>query len=317
LLTGIERSRNDTKFRRRYRLGMSGQRRALENASGGMDGKVVLITGGTSGIGKAAATTLAGMGAEVVVTGRNRERGEEAVEEVRHESGNQKVSLLLADLAVQAEVRGLAEEFKEQHDRLDVLLNNAGLILNHRTETPDAIETTLAVNHLAPFLLTNLLLDVLKESAPSRIVTVSSEAERAGKIDFDDLQSERGYSPFRVYGMTKLANIMFTFELAERLEGTGVTANCLHPGGVNTNFGANNRGGTVLLFRMLKPFMRRPEQGADTLIYLAASPEVEEMTGRYLTDREVQAPSKEAYDEHVRKRLWEVSEELTGLKATI
>ena len=289
----------------------------MENASGGMDGKVVLITGGTSGIGKAAATTLAGMGAEVVVTGRNRERGEEAVEEVRHESGNQKVSLLLADLAVQAEVRGLAEEFKEQHDRLDVLLNNAGLILNHRTETPDAIETTLAVNHLAPFLLTNLLLDVLKESAPSRIVTVSSEAERAGKIDFDDLQSERGYSPFRVYGMTKLANIMFTFELAERLEGTGVTANCLHPGGVNTNFGANNRGGTILLFRMLKPFMRRPEQGADTLIYLAASPEVEEMTGRYLTDREVQAPSKEAYDEHVRKRLWEVSEELTGLKATI
>ncbi len=280
-----------------------------------MEGEVVLITGGTSGIGKAAATTLAGLGAEVVVNGRNRERGEVAVEEIQRESGSDNVCLLLADLSVQAEVRRLAGEFRKRYDRLDVLVNNAGLVLKRRTETPDGIETTLAINHLAPFLLTNVLLDLLRKSAPSRIITVSSGAERMGKIDFDDLQSEKRYRGFQVYGMTKLANIIFTFELAERLEGTGVTANCMHPGAVNTNFGANNRGGMALFFRAFKPFMRSPEQGAETLVYLAASPEVEEMSGGYLTDHEVQAASKEAYDESVRKRLWDVSEELTGLKA--
>ncbi len=233
-----------------------------------MDGKVVLITGGTSGIGKAA--VLAAMGAEVTVTGRNRERGEAALGEIRRGSGSEKVSLMLAGLAVQAEVRKLAEEFKERHDRLDVLVNNAGLIQSRRTETPDDIELTLAVNHLAPFLLTKLLLELLKESAPSRIITVSSEARRNAEIDFDDLQSERRYRAFPVYGMTKLANIVFTYELAERLEGTGVVANCLHPGGVNTNFGDNNRSPGILLFRAFKPFMRSPEQGADTIIFYLA-----------------------------------------------
>ncbi len=286
----------------------------MENAGGSMDGKVVLITGGTSGIGKAAATALAGMGAEVVVTGRDRERGEDAVEDVRRESGSEKVSLMLADLAVQAEVRRLAREFEASHDRLDVLANNAGLVLNRRTETSDGIETTLAVNHLAPFLLTNLLLDLLKKSAPSRIITVSSEAQRWGKMDLDDLQSKRSYRAFPVYGKTKLANIMFTYELAERLEGTGVTANCIHPGGVNTNFGKNNRGPMTLLFRLMKPFMRTPEQGADTLVYLATSPDVDGMTGRYLSDRKVMSSSEESYDENLRKKLWEASEELTGLK---
>jgi NAD(P)-dependent dehydrogenase (short-subunit alcohol dehydrogenase family) len=279
-----------------------------------MNGKVVLITGGTSGIGKAAAMALAAMGAEVVVTGRNREKGKSAVEEIRRDSGSDGVSLLLADLAVQSEVRRLAEEFQERHDRLDVLVNNAGLIQSRRTETPDGIETTLAVNHLAPFLLTNLLLDLLKESAPSRIVTVSSEGQRWAKMDLDDLQSRRRYRPFQVYGTTKLANIMFTNELAERLEGTGVTDNCVHPGGVNTNFGTNNRGFTTLLFRAFKPFMRSPEQGADTVIYLAASPDVEGMTGKYLTDRKLITASEEAYDENLRRKLWEISEELTGLR---
>jgi retinol dehydrogenase-14 len=285
----------------------------VENTTGSMNGKVVLIMGGTSGIGRATATALAGMGAEVVITGRNRERGEGAVEEIRRESGSDKVSLLLADLAVQAEVRKLAEEFKERHDRLDVLVNNAGLVQSKRTETADGIELTLAVNHLAPFLLTNLLLDLLKRSAPSRVITVSSGAERMGKINFDDLQSKRRYSGFPVYGMTKLANIVFTFELAERLEGTGVTANCMHPGGVNTNFGTNNRSFSILLFRAFKPFMRSSKQGADTLVYLAASSEVEGMTGEYLADRKAQTASPAAYDESVRKSLWEVSEELTGL----
>jgi NAD(P)-dependent dehydrogenase (short-subunit alcohol dehydrogenase family) len=279
--------------------------------NGGMEGKVVLITGGTSGIGRAAATALAAMGAEVAVTGRSRQRGEAAVEEIRDTSGNERVSLMLADLAVQTEVRGLAEEFRERYDRLDVLVNNAGIIQSKRTETPDGLELTLAVNHLAPFLLTNLLLDLLKESAPSRIITVSSEARRGAQIDFEDLQSERRYRAFKVYGMTKLANILFTYELAERLEGTGVVANCLHPGGVNTNFGTNNRSFGTLLFRAFKPFMRTPEQGADTIVYLAISPEAGKMTGRYLTDRKVVASFNEPHDEATQKRLWEVSETLT------
>ena len=217
---------------------------------------------------------------------------------------------------MQAEVRRLAEEFAERHDRLDVLVNNAGGVFDRRRETPDGIEWTLAVNHLAPFLLTNLLLDLLKKSAPSRVVTVSSEAQRWGRMDFDDLHSERRYRSFPVYGMTKLANVMCTFELAERLEGTGVTANCMHPGSVNTDFAANNRDLSSLFFRLFKPFMRTPEQGADTLIYLASSPEVEGMTGKYVADRKMKVASDAAYDETLQKKLWEASEELTGLKVT-
>jgi NAD(P)-dependent dehydrogenase (short-subunit alcohol dehydrogenase family) len=253
------------------------------------------------------------MGAEVVVTGRNRGRGEAALAEIRRASGSEKVSLMIADLAVQAEVRKLADDFRERHDRLDVLVNNAGLIQSKRKETPDGIELTLAVNHLAPFLLTNLLLDLLEKSAPSRVITVSSEARRHAEIDFDDLQSERRYRAFPVYGMTKKANILFTYELAERLEGTGVVANCVHPGGVNTNFGDDNRSPGILLFRAFKPFMRTPEQGADTVIYLASSPEAAEMNGMYLTDREEVSPA-EPRDAAAQKRLWEVSTSLTNLE---
>ncbi len=281
-----------------------------------MGDKVVLITGGTSGIGKATAIALAAMGADVTTTGRNRERGEQAVMEVRRESGNEEVELIIADLAAQAEVRRLAEEFRERHDRLDVLVNNAGLVISERTETPDGMEAQFAINHLAPFLLTNLLLDLLKSSTPSRIVTVSSEGHRWGKMDLDDLQSTKRYRGFPVYGMTKLANILFTRELAERLSGTGVTANCLHPGGVSTNFGNNNSGVTTLLFRAFKPFMRSPEQGADTVIYLASSPDVEGMTGKYLADRKIKVAAGAAYDETLQEKLWEKSEELTGLKVT-
>ena len=280
-----------------------------------MSGKVVLITGGTSGIGKATANALAAMGARVVVIGRDEERGERAVEEIRRDTGSE-VSLMLADLAVQADIRRLAEEFRERHDRLDVLVNNAGLVQSKRIETPDGIETQLAINHLAPFLLTNLLLDLLKASAPSRIVTVSSDAHRWAKLDLDDLQSRKRYRGMQVYGTTKLANILFTRELTERLEGTDVTANVMHPGGVNTNFGNNQRGPMSLLFRAFKPFMRTPEQGADTLIYLAWSPEVEGMTGKYVADRKMKVASDAAYDETLQKKLWEASEELTGLKVT-
>jgi NAD(P)-dependent dehydrogenase (short-subunit alcohol dehydrogenase family) len=283
------------------------------NFNGGMGGKTILITGGTSGIGKAAATALAAMGADVTITGSNPERGEKALAEIRSESGGF-VELILADLSVQDEVRRLAEKFKESHDRLDVLVNNAGLVQSKRTETPDGIETTLAINHLAPFLLTNLLLGLLEESAPGRVVTTSSEAERWRTLDFDDLQSKRKYRGMPVYGMTKLANIMFTYELAERLEGTGVTANCLHPGAVSTNFGTNNNGIGTLLFRAFKPFMRSPEQGADTLIWLASSPEVEGVSGKYYSDRKEIKPKKIANDPTARKKLWTMSESLTGLK---
>ena len=286
----------------------------MDNPNGGMGGKTVLITGGTSGIGKATAVALAAMGANVVVVGRNPERGEAAVEEIKAQSHSEPVELVLADLSLKSEVRRLAKEFLERYDRLDVLVNNAGLVQSKRNETPDGIETTLAINHLAPFLLTNLLLETLEQSAPSRVITVSSEAQRWGNMDFEDLQSRRKYRGFPVYGMTKLANIMFTYELAERLSGTGVTANCLHPGSVGTNFGQNNRGPMALFFRTFKPFMRSPEQGADTLIWLASSPEVDGVSGKYFSDRKEIEAKKVAYDPAARRRLWEISEDLTGLK---
>jgi retinol dehydrogenase 14 len=286
----------------------------LDNPNGGMGGKTVLITGGTSGIGKATAVAMAAMGANVVITGRNAERGEAAVEEIKGQSTDAAVELILADLSLQSEVRRLAGTFLARHDRLDVLANNAGVVQSKRTETPEGIETTLAINHLAPFLLTNLLLDRLKESAPGRVITTSSEAQRWGSMDFGDLQSRRKYKAMSVYGMTKLANIMFTYELADRLQGTGITANCLHPGGVNTNFGLNNSGPTTLLFRAFKPFMRSPEQGADTLIWLASSPEVEGVSGKYFSDRKEIEAKEIAYDPDARRRLWEISEDLTGLK---
>lgn len=288
----------------------------MDRSNSGMGGSTVLITGGTSGIGKATAVALAAMGADVTVVGRDPERGKKALAEIRAESGNENVDLALADLSVQDEVRRLAEEFAERHDRLDVLINNAGLVQSKRTETPDGIETTLAINHLAPFLLTNLLLDLLKSSAPSRIVTTSSEAQRWGNVDFDDLQSRRKYRGFPVYGMTKLMNIMFTYELAGRLRGTGVTANCMHPGGVATNFGKNNKGPMALFFRAAKPFMRTPEQGADTLIWLSSSPDVEDVTGGYFSDRKRIEPKDIAHDPAARRKLWDMSEELTGLKVT-
>ena len=280
-----------------------------------MGGKVALVTGGTSGIGKATATALAAMGADVVVVGRNRERGERAAAEIRAQTGG-RVDLALADLSSRAEVRALAEEFRRRYDRLDVLVNNAGLVQSERTETVDGLETTFAINHLAPFLLTNLLQDMLEESAPSRVVTVSSEAERWGNIDFDDLQSRKKYRGFPVYGMTKLANILFTYELAERLKGTGVTATCMHPGAVNTRFGTDNSGPFTILFRAFKPFMRTPEQGADTLIWLASSPDVKGVSGRYYSDRKPIEPKKIASDPGARRRLWVESERLTGLKVT-
>ncbi len=277
-----------------------------------MRGKVCLITGGTGGIGKETALGLARLGAVVVIVGRDVARAQAAVADIKARSGNDVVSAMIADLSSQAEVRRLAREFMAAHDRLDVLVNNAGAVYGKRVLTVDGIEMTLAVNHLAYFLLTNLLLPLLKRSAPARIVSVSSEAQRAGRIDFDDLQRARRYRAFEAYSQSKLANVVWTYELARRIEGSGVTANCVHPGAVATGFGRNNSGLWRVLFRVLAPFMRTPERGAATSIYLAASPEIEGISGKYFSDRKPIRSNKQSYDPELARRLWLASEELTA-----
>jgi NAD(P)-dependent dehydrogenase (short-subunit alcohol dehydrogenase family) len=284
---------------------------------GSMSEKVCLITGATSGIGKATAMELVKMGASVVMVGRDRGRGEAALAEIKEKSANASVDLMLADLSSQQEIHRLAGEFKEAYPRLDVLINNAGLFRSKRITTADGLETTFAVNHLAYFLLTKLLLDVLKASAPSRIVNVSSGDHNNGAIDFDDLQGEKGYKGAKAYSQSKLADVLFTYELARRLEGTGITANCLHPGaGVRTNFGSGVSGVFGLIVRALRPFMISPEKGAETSIYLASSPEVEGLSGRYFVKKAEARSSDVSYDESRARRLWEVSAELTNLPET-
>ncbi|HZF57600.1 MAG TPA: SDR family oxidoreductase [Rubrobacter sp.] len=280
-----------------------------------MGEKVCLITGATSGIGKATAMGLASMGASVVIVGRDRDRGEAVMADIKEKSANASVDLMLADLSSQEEIRRLAHEIREAYPRLDVLINNAGVIRSERITTADGIETTFAVNHLAYSLLTNLLLDVLKASAPSRIVNVASGEQRNGTIDFDDLQGEKGYKGAKAYSQSKLANVLFTHELARRLEGTGVTANCLHPGVVGTNLGSGVSGAFGFVVRALTPLMKSPEKGAETSIYLASSPEVEGLSGGYFVKKAEARSSDASYDERIARRLWEASAELTNLPA--
>lgn len=280
-----------------------------------MDDRVCLVTGANSGIGLEIAKGLARQGATVVMAARNSEKGEAAREQVVRETGNDRVELLLADLGSLAQVRRLAGDFLARHDRLHVLVNNAGLVLTRRQVSEDGYEQVFAVNHLAPFLLTNELLGALKASAPSRVVTVSSDAHRNQRVNFDDLHSEGFYFGFRVYGTSKLANILFTTELARRLEGTGVTANAVHPGFVASNFGRNNggpfRGFVTILQRLIGD---SPEEGAQTPLYVATSPEVEGVTGRYFAKGKQRHPSTQALSIADARRLWEVSERLVGLE---
>src|SRR5467141_2955036 len=247
-----------------------------------MQGKVCLLTGATSGIGKATALGLAQMGATVVMVSRDRARGEAAQAEIKTKSGNAAVDLLLADLSAQQSIRQLVENFQQRYTQLHVLINNAGLFVLRRRTTVDGLEMTFAVDYLAPFLLTNLLLDMLKASAPARIVNVSSNSHEAGYIKLDDLQAEHHYRSMRAYRQSKLAVVLFTYELARRLQGTGVTANCLHPGGVGTNL---FRGLPGFLQALIKLVTIGPERGARTSIYLASSPEVEGITGKYFVRR--------------------------------
>jgi retinol dehydrogenase 14 len=279
-----------------------------------MAGRVVLITGGTGGIGKATAIGLATVGARVGITGRNPARAEQAAADIRAGSGNPAVDAFAADMSSQAEVRRLAADVLDSYPRLDVLVNNVGGFWAHRHPTTDGLEHTFALNHLAPFLLTNLLLDRLKARSQARVVTVSSGAQSAGRIDFDDLEGARNYSGQRAYSQSKLANIMFTFELARRLEGTGVTANCVHPGVVRTNFGAEDQAWLfTIVSHAVLPFLKTPAQGAQTSIYMASSPDIDGVSGQFFANRKPKTANKLAYDTDVAARLWQVSKDLVGM----
>ena len=281
--------------------------------SGPLAGRTVLVTGGTGGIGRATALSLATMGAHLAITGRDRERCTDAAREIRA-AGAGRVDVFVADMSSQSEVRRLADEVLQGLPRIDVLVNNVGGYWNTRHVTADGLERTFALNHLAPFLLTSLLLDRLKESAPARVVTVSSGAQAMGRIDFDDLQGERSYSGARAYSQSKLANVLFTYELARRLPASAVTANSLHPGVVRTSFGADDPAGVQrLLMPLVRPFMKTPAQGAATSIHLASSPDVEGVTGRYFANSKPRRSSKRSYDEAAAARLWQVSADLVGL----
>ncbi|PZR99363.1 MAG: short-chain dehydrogenase [Chloroflexi bacterium] len=278
-----------------------------------MRGKICMVTGANQGIGRETVAGLARLGTTVIAVARDSVRGEAAVEGIRAETGSHDVHLMLADLSSQAAVRDLARDFMQRYDRLHVLVNNAGAINTQYGTTIDGIETTFAVNHLAYFLLTNLLLPVLGASAPSRIVNVSSDAHRGGEIRFADLGRKSEYRGYQAYSQSKLANVLFTYELARRLENTSVTANCLHPGVVATGFGRNNSGFLRWGMRLTRPFLTKPARGAETSIYLASSPEMEGVTGEYFYKCQ-QTPSDPAsYDEDLAGYLWDISVRMTGL----
>ncbi len=277
-------------------------------------GKRVLVTGATNGIGQAAAVELARRGARLAIVARDPARALASVARIETAAPGAEVDVLSADLASQASIRSLAAEVLERYPRLDALANNAGAVNRSRVLTADGIELTWAVNHLAPFLLTNLLLDRLKQSAPARIVTTSSDAHQGARaIPFDDLGASRSYGRMGLsrYGETKLANILFTTELARRLEGSGVTANCFHPGLVATGFNRRNGGLMTLGMSITRPFSRSPEKGAETLVWLLDSPEAKGETGGYFVDLKRRVPSAAAQDQAAAGRLWEVSEEQT------
>jgi NAD(P)-dependent dehydrogenase (short-subunit alcohol dehydrogenase family) len=277
-----------------------------------MLGKTVLVTGANQGIGKASAIDLARQGARVVLVSRNEAKGKAALEEVGAHAKGAAPELLVADLASLVDVRRLAADFRSKHDKLDVLLNNAGLLVPSRRTTVDGFEETFAVNHLAPFVLTAELLELLKATPGSRIVNVASEAHRRAKMNWDDLEFRTGYGGLKVYSQSKLANILFTYELSRRLEGSGVTANCLHPGVIASGFGQTYKGVFSVLVRLAKPFLLSTEEGARTSIYVASSPEVAGVTGKYFDKCKPARSNAASYDEASWARLWQVSDAMTS-----
>jgi NAD(P)-dependent dehydrogenase (short-subunit alcohol dehydrogenase family) len=277
-----------------------------------MTGKTILITGANQGIGKASAMALGKMGARLVLVCRNETKAREAIVDIE-KAGAKNVELIVGNLGSQADVRRIAAEFVSSHDVLDVLMNNAGLLVPSRRTTVDGIEETLAINHLAPFLLTSLLLDVLKKTPRARIVNVSSRAHRGARMHWDDLQLTRGYSANKAYGQSKLCNILFTRELAKRLESTGVTANSLHPGVIASGFGHTYGGAISVVLKVVKPFLGTPEEGAKTQVWLASSPDVEGITGKYFEKCAEAKPSRRALEDGAPARLWEISEKRVGI----
>jgi NAD(P)-dependent dehydrogenase (short-subunit alcohol dehydrogenase family) len=279
-----------------------------------MQGKICLITGATNGIGKAVALALARAGATVVIVGRSLSRTAAVVQELKLHSGSDTIENRLADLSRPAEVRHLAESFKAQYKRLDVLVNNAGALFNQRHETPEGLEMSFALNHRSYFLLTNLLMDELKAGAaaagtPARVVNVSAGAHFGAHLDFNDLQGKKRYNGFSAYAASKLANVLFTYELARRVDPNEITANAVHPGVVATGFAKNGLSFTGLFFTVFAPFLLTPEQGAETPLYLAASPEVEGVTGKYFLKKRAVKSSFVSYDEASARHLWKVSEQ--------
>ena len=280
-----------------------------------MNGKIVVITGATSGIGQVAAEKLASMGARIVQIARNRERGEAAMKRLRDIAPNTAHSIYYGDLSRISEMKRVAAEIAAAEPRIDVLINNAGAMFGSRQLTEDGLERTFALNHVSYFVLTNGLRERLIASAPSRVVNTASDAHERAKLDFDDLQSARGYRGFKIYGRSKLCNILFTRELARRLAGTGVTANCLHPGFVATRFGDQSGGWFSVVVRIAKHFALSPEQGAETLVYLASSPDVAGVTGQYFCKCAIATPSKEARDDAKARQLWVETAKLAGVES--
>jgi NAD(P)-dependent dehydrogenase (short-subunit alcohol dehydrogenase family) len=277
--------------------------------------KTIVVTGATSGIGRATAVGLAQLDSRLILVGRDAGRAEETIAEIRKATGRKDVEVVRGDFARQAEVRRVADEILARTEAIHVLVNNAGVTMLKRTTTPDGYETTFAVNHLAYFLLTGLLLPRLLAAAPgARIVNVASDAHRWGALDFGDLQNEREYKAMKVYGQSKTANILFTRELAKRLEGSGVTVNALHPGAVATRLGRGSGPLFDLLQRVIGVFMKSPEQGAETSLHLATAPELATVSGRYFADKKEKPVRPHASDDATATRLWEISEGLTGVR---
>lgn len=277
-------------------------------------GKNVMITGANSGIGKETAVELAKLGAKIIMVCRNEQRGKDAKQEIIERANSNEVELMIADLADQNSIRKFAHDFKQKYDKLNVLINNAGLILRERVLTSEGYEMTLAINHLGPFLLTNLLLDIIIVSAPSRIISVSSAAHKFSNLDLDNVNLENKFSSFRAYGNSKLANILFSQELARKLKGKGVTVNSLHPGGVKSNFAMDTYSKIgKSLYSIPRIFMISPQKGARTSVYLASSPDVANITGKYFSKSKIAKTSKVSQDEVLQKKFWNLSLKMVGL----
>lgn len=280
-----------------------------------MRGKICLITGATDGIGKATAFELARRGATLILVARNRAKGEAVQQEIKTTCDNPSIDLLIAELSSQASIRQLSEDVHERYTQLHILINNAGTVQLKRSETVDGLETTFAVNHLAPFLLTNLLLDILKSSAPARIINVNSNSQAGGRVPFDDLQGKKSYNMMRAYGYSKQAQMLTMYEMARQLQGTGVTINNLHPGFVGTNIGMDNVGPIIqaIARKILGLVGVSPEKGARTSIYLATAPEVEHVTGKYFINSIPKPSVAISYNETLQKQMWDISAELVHL----